>query len=215
MLRITALISVFGVLAAVGGCAGYHHLPLPGGVDVAFPNAAGNGSRRIDVGRPLGLDEIGLLVILNNPDLKAAHAQTGVAEAKLLQASLLPNPSASLGYGALIAGPGTTPSYIASLSQDIAVLVTYKARIAAARAQLAQVRADALWQAWQMAQKARVLALDIYFADRSIRLQRDEFGLVSDELRRVQQATAAGNLTLAALSPLLAAEAAAEQALVT
>ena len=83
----------------------------------------------------------------------------------------------------------------------------------AARAQLAQVRADLLWQAWQMAQKARVLALDIYFADRSVRLESDELGLVSDELRRVQQATAAGNLTLAALSPLLAAEAAAEQAL--
>ena len=224
ILRIPALFGILAALAALAGCASYRPRPLPRGADLApslaaldagFPTAAGDGSRRIDVGRPLGLDEIGLLVILNNPDLKAAHAQTGVAEAKLLQASLLPNPSASLGYGALIAGPGTTPSYIASLSEDIAILVTYHARVAAARAQLAQVRADVLWQAWQMAQKARVLALDIHFADRSIRLEHDELGLVSDELGRVRQATAAGNLTLAALSPLLAAEAAAEQALVT
>jgi outer membrane protein, heavy metal efflux system len=225
MLRIPALIGVLGVLTALAGCARYRHLPLPRGADLApslaaldvtFPTAAAdNGSRKIDVARPLDLDEIGLLVILNNPDLKAAHAQTGVAEAKLLQASLLPNPSASLGYGALIAGPGTTPSYIVSLSEDLVVLVTRHARVAAARAQLAQVRADLLWQAWQMAQKARVLALDIYFADRSISLERNELGLVSNELHRVQQATAAGNLTLAALSPLLAAKAAAEQSLVT
>ena len=126
---------------------------------------------------------------------------------------MLPNPAVSLGYGALIAGPGTTPSYIVSLSEDIVALVTYRARVAAARAEFAGVGADLLWRAWQMAQKARVLAFDIYFTDLSIALSRRELDLVSDELRRAQQATAAGNLALSALSPLLAAEAASEQSL--
>ena len=223
MLRIPVLTGVLGLIAVLGGCAGYHAEPLPqmadlapglAALDVSFP-ALGPGRRSptIDLGRPLTLDEIALLVILNNPDLKSAHGETGVAAAKLLQASLLPNPAATLGYGALIAGPGTTPSYIVSLSQDIAALVTYHARVAAARAQLAQIGADQLWREWQMAQKARVLALDIYFADRSIGLSRRGLALVSHELATVQAATSAGDLGLAALSPLLAAEAAAEQSL--
>jgi outer membrane protein TolC len=224
MFRIPALIGVLGFLAALAGCAGYRPLPLPRRADLApsltaldsvFPDGSpAKPSHRIDVGRPLGLDQIGLLVILNNPDLKAAKGETRVAEAKLLQAALLPNPAVSLGYGALIAGPGTTPSYIVSLSEDIVALVTYRARLGAARAEFAGVGADLLWRAWQMAQKARVLAFDIYFADLSIALSRRELDLVSDELRRVQQATAAGNLALSALSPLLAAKAASEQSLV-
>jgi outer membrane protein, heavy metal efflux system len=223
MLRVLVLTSVFGFIVVLGGCARNQSMPLPRGADLASGLAAldvvfryaprEEATRVIDVGKPLDLDEIGLLVILNNPALKSAHGEMNLAEAGLLQATLLPNPSANLSYGALVGGPGTTPSYAISLSEDITALVTYHARVKSAQAHVAQVGADLLWRAWQMAQKARVLALDIYFADRSIGLNQRELDLVSNELARVEAATAAGNLDLTALSPLLAAKASAEQSL--
>jgi outer membrane protein, heavy metal efflux system len=78
-----------------------------------------------------------------------------------------------------------------------------------------EVNASLLWQEWQVAQQARLLALDLYYGGRSIVLTRRQLDLVSDELTQAQAATAAGNLALAALAPLLAAKASAEQALVT
>lgn len=214
-----------GVVMALTGCATYHALPLAqhaglssnlSGLDRQVPAVTSDGPpRNIDVGRPLDIAQIGLLAILNDPDLRSEWGDMGVAQAGLLQASLLPNPSATLGFAALLGGPGSTPSYAASLSQDIASLVTYHARVRAARAHMAEVNATLLWQEWQVAQKARLLALDIYYGDRSLTLTRRELRLVSSEVQQAQAATAAGNLALAALAPLLAAKAAAEQALVT
>lgn len=224
-LRVLARTGAICLLAALTGCATYQRLPLArhaalgphvSDLDTQLPGLApATEPRRIDVGRPLGIGDIGLLAVLNDPALRSEWGEMGVAQAALLQASLLPNPSATIGFGALLGGPGSTPSYVASLSEDIAALVTYRARVSAAKAYVAEVNTTLLWQEWQVAQKARLLALDLYYADRSIALTRREVRLVSDELRQVQAATAAGNLPLASLAPLLAAKAAADQALVT
>jgi outer membrane protein TolC len=212
-----------GVGAA--GCATYHPLALPDNAHLAptladldrdVPTHAGTGAAgQLDVSGPLDLDTIGLLAVLNDPELRAERGELGVAQAALVQASVLPNPVATFAYGALLGGPGTAPSYTASLSQDIAAIVTYRARTAAARAHVAEVSANQLWTEWQVAQKARLLALDLFWGEQAIRLQRRQLGLVSNALTNVQAATAAGNLDLGALSPLLAAKAAADQALAT
>jgi cobalt-zinc-cadmium efflux system outer membrane protein len=157
----------------------------------------------------LGIDQIGLLAILNDPDLKSERGTLGVAQAGLLQATLLPNPSANLGYGALIGGPGTASSIAASLSQDIAALVTRGARIRSAEAHVGQVDADQLWREWQVAQKARQLAVDIVAENQAIGLTEREHGLLLGELAEVKAAVAGGNLTIGALAPLLTALAAA------
>jgi outer membrane protein TolC len=216
---------VLGLAIFASSCATYHPLPLAtraslapslDSLDTSLPAAAANVSpRRIDVDRPLDLAAVGLLAVLNDPALQSEWGDMGVAQAGLLQASLLPNPSVSLGFAALLGGPGSAPSYTASLSQDIATLVTYRARVSAAKAHVSEVNASLLWQEWQVAQQARLLALDLYYGNRSIALTRRELDLVSDELTQAQAATAAGNLALAALAPLLAARASADQALVT
>ena len=72
-----------------------------------------------------------------------------------------------------------------------------------------------LWREWQVAQKARQLAVDIYSGDISIELTRQELMFLSQEIAQVNKAITAGNLTLAALAPLSAAQAVAEQSLVT
>lgn len=225
MNRRRGIIAGFALTATLAGCASYHALPLPHGsnlaagpaaLDLTLPaDAPGTAPRKIDILKPLSIDEVGLLAILNDPDLKTERGEIGVARAGLLQATLLPNPSIGLGYAALLGGPGTTAAYTASLSQDIASIVTYHARVKVARAHLAQVNADLLWQEWQVAQKARLLALDIYWTDRSLGFTRHEVKLLANELTQVQAATRAGNLDLTALSPLLAAKAAADQSLAT
>lgn len=207
--------------AAISSCASYRPLPLSKRADLA-PSLAevrhelpAPENTIIDIAHPLNLNSIGLLAVLNDPELRSEWGQIDVAQAQLVQASLLPNPSANLAYGALIGGPGTTASFAASLSEDIAALVTYRARVNAAEAHAAEVNAEQLWQEWQVAQKARLLALDLYWAHQAIDAQQRELEIVSAAFDKVRGATAAGNLDLAALSPLAAARATAEQSLAT
>ena len=220
-----AFVTAFAVLAALSGCASYHAAPLPQHANLALglanldrtipASGPRNSPQTIDIARPLTVDRIGLLAMLNDPDLKSERGTLGVARAGVVQAMLLPNPSASLNYGALIGGPGTASSIAASLSQDIAAIVTRGARIKSARAQLAQVDADQLWREWQVAQKARQLAVDIDAENRVIRLTGREHRLLLDEIAQVKTAIAKGNLTVTALAPLLTAVAAAEHSLST
>lgn len=214
-----ALIAALCALTA--GCATYHALPLPEKPNLATSlsqlqqKVPALGNTIIDIDPPLSLDSIGLLAVLNDPELRSEWGQIDVAQAQLVQASLLPNPSATLAYGALIGGPGTAASYAASLSEDIAALVTYHARVYAADAHVGEVNAEQLWQEWQVAQKARLLAFDLYWGRQTIDAQRRELELVSAAFDKVSGATAAGNLDLTALSPLAAAKATAEQSLAT
>ena len=78
-----------------------------------------------DPSRPLDMDEVAMIAVVNNPDLKAARDQVGVAEAQAFTAGLLPNPTFSFAYGGLISGVGaTTSSVSATLTQDIVPLLT-------------------------------------------------------------------------------------------
>jgi outer membrane protein TolC len=174
---------------------------------------AGEPSRRIATDAPLAIDDVGLLAVLNDPQLRSEPGQMAVAQAGLLQSSLLPNPSASVSYVALLGGAGGfAPAWSASLTEDVRSILTYHTRVKSARFQSEQVNADLLWQEWQVAQKARLLALDLYYGEQSLELSRRQLRLLDRETREVQAATQAGNLDLSALAPLLAAKAAAEQA---
>ena len=46
----------------------------------------------VNIAAPLTVSEVALLAVQNDPDLRAARAQHGVAQAQVLQAGLLPNP---------------------------------------------------------------------------------------------------------------------------
>lgn len=212
------------VFAALAGCATYQVLPLPIGpklvgkvtaLDTAIPENDGRPATRIDTKQPLTIDQIGLLAILNDPDLKSEAGTIEAAHAGVVQATIIPNPVGSFSYGALISGPATASSLSAALSQGIAQIITRQARIKSAEYHTAQVDADQLWREWQVAQKARQLAVDIYSANRLIALTRQEVALLAQELDKVKKAIAAGNLTLAAQSPLSAAQAVADSSLVT
>ena len=217
---------LFGAVAsaiAMGGCASYHPLPLSEHAQLAdriddirhvLPAAApGAKEVAIDVGRPLSADQIGLLAILNDPELRTERGESDLAKADLTQSATLPNPSVSLSYAALLGGPGTTGSFTASLAQDVASLLTYRSRVSAARAHVSEVNADLLWNEWQVAQKARFLAVDLYWGERSIDSSEAAFQSLSKEAADVGRAVDAGSMSLAELGPILASKASAEQTL--
>lgn len=208
--------------ALLSGCALYHQMPLPKHPDLVGRLSAlrteipatrpGEPARRIATDKPLDIDDIGLLAVLNDPDLRAERGTFDVARAGLLQASLLPNPSGSVSYASILGGHDVVPAWTASLTEDLKAILTYHTRKRSARFQLEQVNADLLWQEWQVAQQSRILALDLYWGGLSAALAERQLQLLDHEVEEVQAATQAGTLDLTALAPLLAAKAGAAQA---
>ncbi len=210
--------------ALLSACAAYHPPPLPttpnlhsdiAQLDAHVPAPEGAAQEFIDLSRPLTPGQIGALAVLNSPDLRASEGARAVAQAQLLQSSLLPNPSGTITWEALLGGPGTGPSWAVSLTEDINALVTYHARVRSARLLADQVDADQLWQQWQVAQQARLLAVDLYWDNQAIAITHRERALLDSETDNVRRAVEANSLDYTALSPLLATQATLEQSLVT
>lgn len=155
-----------GCSALVSGCAVYHPKPLPTGPDLARSPAlsvpAGDlgvpGLKPAPFDPAKGLTAINVitLAVLDNPRLKAARLEAGVARAQLLEAGLLPDPqiSAGLSKSSLFTG------YSAAVAEDLQALITRGAATGAARAHLKQVNLDILWQEWQVAERARELYIE-------------------------------------------------------
>lgn len=215
---------LLGIAGLVASCAVYHPLPLPTAAHLAtrldqleltipaIPDRTPAG--RVDISRPLPIDQIGLLAILNDPELRAQTGERKVAEATQRQTSLLPNPSVSINWEALLGGPGIQPNWSVAMTEDITSLITYRRRVRAARAQTGQVNANQLWAQWQVAQRARVLATDLYWGEQAIALSGREQHLVETDVSAVRRAIEAGNLDYTALAPLLATQATLDQSVI-
>jgi len=195
----------------LAGCATYSPLPL----DRQARPADSVEQLRHDTPLParLRVDDVVLLALQNNPDLVAARAQRGVAQAQLLSAGILPNPSLNASYGFLLGGPGTTGALAAGLTQDIKSLVTLSAKRGAARQSAREVDASLLWQEWQTIGKARLQAVDLIEGERQRKLLLQNATLLQDRLERSRQALEHGDSTLAALVPDLSAAADAHKQL--
>src|ERR1700692_840167 len=153
------------LISSLGGCARYHAAPLslapPLQPDLtALQNREPDG-QVVPLSGPLTLQNVGTLAVLNDPDLIAARAQRGIAQATLLAAGLPPDPTLTGGFGAFISGPGIMPSISGAMSQDITALITYRVERKAAKAGLAQVDAGILWQEWQVASQAEQLSVTL------------------------------------------------------
>lgn len=221
--RLVAGICVSAWVLMLGGCATYHSLPLSKqakladritGIRHILPkHEAGSGSKVINVDDPLVPDQIGLLAVLNDPGLQSERGEYKLAQAALIQSALLPNPSVSLGYAGLLGGPGVAAAYSASVAQDITSLITYRSRVAAATAQVSKVNADLLWKEWQVAQKARLLAIDIYWDGRAIAASHAGLVAISRTMAKVRGAISDGAMDLPSLTPLVSSRSSIEQSL--
>ena len=136
----------------------------------------------------LSPDEAAVLAVLVNPSLRSIRDQRGIADAQLLQAGLLPNPIISLGWKIPVGSPKGVTAVTArgfGLSWNITSLITRRARMQAASAQIASIDLDIAWQEWQVAQSAKatvysVIALESQWARASEteRELRDQLSLI-------------------------------------
>lgn len=194
----------------VVGCATYHPVPLPTAPDLAAEPAltVPAGEFQLPGLKPHpfskdGLDESAVvtLAVCDNPDLKAARLQGGVADAQLLQAGLLPDP----GLGAGFASSALNYGYDAALSEDIQALITRGAARAAAKAHRSQVNLDILWQEWQVAEKARELFIQARADDRLQRVLTADRALLAGRYHQDDRAMQQHDLTLSTVSADLVA----------
>jgi outer membrane protein TolC len=189
---------------ALTACATAGRLPLPTRPELAESLAALHHDE-VNIAAPLSVADLALLAVQNDPDLRAARAQHGVAQAQVLQAGLLPNPQVTGAALPLVAGVGSTMAWNAGISQDIRSLITLSSRRRAARDDAAQVDAQLVWQEWQVIGQARLLAVDLIEGERSLTLLRGNRDLLASRYDRSQRAVAAGNETLTVATPDLAA----------
>ncbi|WP_421569686.1 TolC family protein [Stenotrophomonas sp. PD6] len=198
------------VALLLGGCATYQPDALnPAAVAPTALPAASHGQPLPAV---LSIPRIGRLAIENNPELRAARAEHGIAAAQLEAAAALPNPVLSASYAGVVSGPGALPAIALGLGQDIKALILRPAKMASAKAQVEQVDAGILWQEWQTATKAELTALEMVTAQRQLPYARQTSALWDERTARSRRALAAGDITQSAyvIESQLAADAGAQ-----
>lgn len=142
-----------------------------------------------------------ILAVVNNPMLKSARLNAGVATAELISAGLLPDPQLSVGFDHPTSGPPPLfNAYNLGLSENLKALVTRSAAKAQARAHAHEVNLQILWQEWQVAQKARELFIDARAQSQLQRVFTQARQLNAQHYRRDQTVLKRGNITLATVS---------------
>lgn len=193
-----------GVLL-LSGCAIYHPLPLPSSPDLTkAPSLTVPASDFWLPGlqpHPFpkdGLDEISVitLAVFDDPDLKAARQQAGVASAQLLEAGLLPDPRVNADYARSVLNYGGD----IGLSEEIMALVTRGAAKAAARSHEKQVYLNILWQEWQVAERARELFIQAQSDSKLQQVLTATRNLLAGYYRQDEDALKKGNVTLSTVS---------------
>lgn len=191
------------VIAALSGCATYRPLPLASKPDLA---ARVDDLRGFDTVH-LPLDEAAVLrlVLLNNPSLVASRARIGVAQAEVLDASVLPNPSVQANLGFLVSGAGDVPAWSTGFAQSLQGLVARGARREEARASASSTDAQLLWEAWVMLSRARQLVTDLVDGERRLVLQEQSTALLDARAASLWVAVARGDADAGTASAVFAA----------
>jgi len=196
--------------ACMGGCATYHAKPLPEQAASATSLSQLQGFDATAL--PLDMATVERLVLLNNPDLKTQHARHQAAQAHRRQDGVLPNPSVGGSVGYLLSGPGDATAWTASISQDIASLITLRPRREAAKANADGVDAGLLWEQWQTLGKARLLVIDLVEGEQQLALQHQAMESQTQRESRILDAVHAGNMERVTVASDLAAAAEARTA---
>ncbi|HEY1072068.1 TolC family protein [Brevundimonas sp.] len=119
-------------LSGLAGCVSYRPADLPSAPS-ADPSAADLAAEAVrlnlplspapvDLSGPLTPDQLGLIAVLANPDIRAQRARLGVADAQVFDAGLLPDPQFSFSLDHPVSGPGLVDAVAAGLGLDTSSL---------------------------------------------------------------------------------------------
>lgn len=203
--KISALVLLLGALS---GCATYVPKPLPSRVNL--PQSAASitldparlpfrnlSSHLFNPADGLDMDEVAMLAVANNPQLRQARDALGIARAQSFAAGLLPDPQ--LGVTADHPTNGTaanTNAFNFNLNYDVNALLLRSSRKGAAQAETQRVNLDLLWQEWQVVSQARLLFTQLTAQEALMAQLQTARKLLADRYQLSQQALAAGNVTL-------------------
>lgn len=185
---------------AVCGCAHYRPEPLPTAPDLQTTPELTVPARQFWLPGlaphsvpAQGLDEttVVMLAVFNNPDLKAARLQAGVASAQMLEAGLLPDPQVDANFATSALNYGG----VLGVSEQIQALITRGAAKAAAKDAARQVNLEILWQEWQVAEKARELFIQMRADQQLHSIFVSTQSLLEDRYQRDQAAMQRGDET--------------------
>lgn len=185
------------LILMLGGCATYQPLLLnqharapdrPDDIKVdpsvmrMFPPR----HHRFDPGRGLDMTGVAILAVANNPQLKLARDERGIAHAQAFDAGLLPDPVLDLAHGIPTGGPAEASSFDLGLSYDVEALLIHPLAKRAADASAREVDLDLLWMEWQVIGEARQLFVrDVYQAKMLVVLREEADRLAKQHARLV------------------------------
>jgi outer membrane protein TolC len=192
-------LAVFTLCAVATGCTIYHRKPLASpDTEAALqsPDRAELARRALelhhplvapvmlDFSKPLTADEITVVTVLANPDLRALRVKEKISDAQVFASGLLPDPQISAGKDKVLSpkGEGFVSAYSAGLTLDLlGALAVRSVEMRAARATATATRLDVAWQEWTTAGKARMLAIRLPYQVRAAALAQG----ASDEADRI------------------------------
>ncbi|MDE2082722.1 MAG: TolC family protein [Burkholderiales bacterium] len=201
-------LTALAALITLAGCATYAPRPLsqtvalPGSVQALsvrpeqLPFATLR-AHRYDPSDGLDIDEVAMLAVANNPQLRLARDSLGIARAQAFAAGLLPDPQLGLtGDHPTNGGPGNTNAFNLNLGYDVGALLTRSSRVAGADAEVQRVNLDLLWQEWQVVSQARLLFTRLRSQQQLLATLQRGRALLSAAAESSHRALEAGNLTL-------------------
>ena len=194
----------------LAGCATYQPLPLAQHarlpdkvadlkVDPASMPIPALRKHVFDPSRGLDMTDVAMLAVANNPMLKIARDQRGIAHAQAFAAGLLPDPVLDVSRGYPTSGPADSTAYSAGLTYDLTALLSHASDVRAARASAKQVDLNLLWQEWQVIASARQLFLRCVYQAKMLGVLRDEVRQRGRFHAQLAQAQRHGDVSLAQL----------------
>jgi len=205
------------VVAGLTGCATYQPKPL--NLEPNLPQSiqhvtvdprtlplAELRTHKFDPSDGLDMTEVAMLAVANNPQLRIARDDAGVAHAQAFAAGLLPDPQLNLTRDfPTNGGPGNTSAFGLGLSYDVGALLVHSAVKGAAKGEARKVDLELLWQEWQVVSQARLLFIRVVQQQKQIGLLMEAKALFGQSLDHIRQALRSGNATLDAESADLVA----------
>ena len=153
----------------------------------------------------LGMTDIAMLAVVNNPDLKVARADARISHAQAFSAGLLPDPQFHFGLDFPYNAVGAVTAFNMSLSEDILALIQHAANRKAAQEDARKTDLNLLWQEWQVVAKARTLFVKVTQDERLMEMLAQNRALFADRYDRTRAALDHGLMTIDAVTPQLTA----------
>ncbi len=188
------------LLGALSGCATYAPRPLPdqenlpqSAVSITLDPARlpfrNLSSHTFNPADGLDMDEVAMLAVANNPQLRQARDALGIARAQSFAAGLLPDPQLGVTADHPTNGTvGNTNAFNFNLNYDVNALLLRSSRKGAAEAETQRVNLDLLWQEWQVVSQARLLFTQLTAQEALMAQLQTARKLLDDRYQKSQQA---------------------------